>query len=295
MTILVIGSTGTIGTYVVRELSRRGSPVNALVHKAHAKHPDGVAHVSGDTTDMDSMRQALRGVTTLFLLNPVVIDELNRALLMLNLAREANIERVVYFSMFNADTFLDCPHASAKYATEQMIGKFGIPATILRPNYFFQNDGATVLATHQYPMPIGSLGVSMVDARDIAEVAAIELIRRDRSPTPLPTEIVEIHGPDVITAQSAVAIWSDVLGKDITHPGDDLRAFERKAAKMTTSAEAYDVVTMFRGFQRDGMVAPAGGPERVASILGRPLRNYRGYAEETAAKPSGLLSQLLGR
>jgi uncharacterized protein YbjT (DUF2867 family) len=254
-----------------------------------------VAHVSGDTTDMDSMRQALRGVTTLFLLNPVVIDELNRALLMLNLAREASIERVVYFSMFNADTFLDCPHASAKYATEQMIRKFGIPATILRPNYFFQNDGPTVLATHQYPMPIGSLGVSMVDARDIAEVAAIELMRRDRSPTPLPIEIVEIHGPDVITAQSAVAIWSDVLGKNVPHPGDDLRTFERKAAKMTTSAEAYDVVTMFRGFQRDGMVAPAGGPERVDSILGRPLRNYRGYAEETAAKPSGLLSQLLGR
>ncbi len=228
------------------------------------------------------MRKAMSGMSTLFLLNPVVIDELNRALLMLDLAQEAGIQRVVYFSMFNADKFLDCPHACAKYATELMINKFGIPTTILRPNYFFQNDSPAA-KTYQLPMPIGSLGASMVDARDVGEVAAIELIRRDRSPVPLPTEIIEIHGPDVITAQSAVRIWTEVLGKEVTYPGDDLRAFEKRTESMLSSALAYDVAGMFRGFQRDGMVAPDGASERNAAMLGRPLRTYRAFAEETAA------------
>ncbi len=282
MSILVIGSTGTVGTQVVQEIARRGVQVHALVHKTPASHMNNVVPVKGDTTDMESMRKAMSGMSTLFLLNPVVADELNRALLMLDLAIEAGIQRVVYFSMFNADSFFDCPHACAKYGAELMIDKFKIPATVLRPNYFFQND-APAAKTHQYPMPIGSLGTSMVDARDIGEVAAMELIKRDQSSVPLPTEIIEIHGPDVITAQSAARTWTEVLGKEVTYPGDDLRVFEQKTEKMLSSALAYDVAGMFRGFQREGMVAPDGASEKIAAMLGRPLRTYRAYAEETAA------------
>lgn len=181
MSILVIGSTGTIGTRVVEEIGRRGVQVQGLTHKSPGKLMEGVLYVEGDTTDMESMRKAMNGITTLFLLNPVVIDELNRALLMLDLALEAGVNRIVYFSMFHAATFLDCPHACAKYTKELMIRKFGIPATTLRPNYFFQNDGVPIAKTHVYPMPIDSLGVSMVQARDIAKVAALELIKRDWS------------------------------------------------------------------------------------------------------------------
>jgi len=224
MSILVIGSTGTIGTHVVESLARRGADVTALIHKNKGKFPGNVKTVKGDTTDADSMRAALTGINTVFLLNPVVADELNRALLVLNATQEFGIERLVYFSMFHSDVFLDCPHANAKYATELMIERFGLSTTILRPNYFFQNDGKPVVELGVYPEPIGSLGVTMVDARDIAEIAAISLIRRDQSPDALPTERIEIHGPDVVTSQSAVALWSEVLGRNITYLGDDLRA-----------------------------------------------------------------------
>jgi uncharacterized protein YbjT (DUF2867 family) len=281
MSILVIGSTGNIGSHVVQELADRKADVHALVHKTKSKFPPGVTQVKGDVTDMESMRKALVGIDTLFLLNPVVADELNRALLMLNLAVEAGIKRVVYFSMFHADIFLDCPHACAKYATELMIQKFGIPTTILRPNYFFQNDGLPVLKTGVYPMPIGSLGTSMVDVRDIAAVAALSLIRRDGAAKPLPTEIIEIHGPDVITGDSAAALWSEVLARKVTYPGDDLSAFEKQVGAMLPSAMAYDVAMMFGGFHRDGMVATPGAVDRMTKLLGRPLRTYRSYAEET--------------
>lgn len=295
MSILVIGSTGTIGSIVVQQLARRNAKVRALVHKSHVKLPEGVVAVKGDITDADSLRKALAGIDTVFVLNAVVPDELNRALLMFGLIREAGIKRVVYQSMFHADTFLDCGHASAKFAAELMLERFGIPTSILRPNYFFQNDGLPVLSTSVYPMAIGSLGVSMVDARDIAEVAALRLIARDNAPEPLPSETIEIHGPDVITSHSAVAMWSEVLEKGVTYVGDDLAAFEKRMAAMMPSDIAYDTTQMFRGFQRDGMVAPRESAHVASELLGRPMRSYRRYAEEMREQqPTNLVNKLFG-
>jgi hypothetical protein len=34
-----------------------------------------------------------------------------------------------------------------------------------------------------YPVPIGSKGLAMIDARGIGEIAAIELVRREKSAT----------------------------------------------------------------------------------------------------------------
>lgn len=282
MSILIIGSTGTVGSQITEQLARHNSDVYALVQNSNAKLPFGVKAIEGDVTDIPSMRTVLKDIDTLFLLNPVVPDELNRALLTLDLALEAHIKGVVYLSMFHADVFLDCPHACAKYATELMIHKLQVPATILRPNYFFQNDGESVVEKGEYPMPIGPRGVSMVDARDIAEVAALALIKRDQSPEPLPIETIEIHGPDVINGESAVALWSDVLRKEVRYPGDDLHEVELRFSKFMPSATAYDIVSMFRGFHKYGMIGSLDSIERLTTMLGRPLRTYRAYAEELA-------------
>ena len=47
-----------------------------------------------------------------------------------------------------------------------------------------------------YPMPIGGKGLAMIDARDIGEIAAIELIRREQSATPLPLDRINLVGPE---------------------------------------------------------------------------------------------------
>lgn len=90
MSILVIGSTGHIGTFLVQQLAGAGSEARGLTRdSSKARFPAGVQPVQGDTTDVASMRTALAGVSTVFVLNPVVPDELTRALLTLNLAAEA--------------------------------------------------------------------------------------------------------------------------------------------------------------------------------------------------------------
>jgi uncharacterized protein YbjT (DUF2867 family) len=50
-----------------------------------------------------------------------------------------------------------------------------------------------------YPMPIGAKGLAMIDTRDIAEIAAIELLRREQARGPLPLERINLVGPDALT------------------------------------------------------------------------------------------------
>ena len=67
----------------------------------------------------------------------------------------------------------------------------------------------------------------MVAARDIAEIAALELLRRDRSASSLPQTSFGVVGPDVLTGPSVAAIWSEALGRKVAYARDDTRAFER--------------------------------------------------------------------
>ena len=92
MALLVTGGTGTVGSQLLKRLSTQSADVRALTRDtAKAAFPDGVVPVAGDMMDVESMRSALAGVRTLFLLNAVVPQELTQAMLTLKLAQEAGI------------------------------------------------------------------------------------------------------------------------------------------------------------------------------------------------------------
>lgn len=286
MTILVTGATGTIGSQIVRRLADQGASVRALVRdKGKYQGPDGVEPVQGNMSDVASMREALKGIDTLFLLNAVSADEMTQALLTLDLAREVGIKRFVYFSVLNSALFDDVPHFAAKNLAERVIDTQGFPATVLRPAYFMQNDlmFKDALKAGLYPQPIGNVGLAMVDARDIADAAAAELLRRERAPHPLPRTTIELVGPDTLTGADIAAIWASVLDRDVNYGGDDLAAFEEQAAKMMPGWQARDLRTMLRAFHRYGMVPGQDARATLEALIGHPLRSYRAFAEETAS------------
>jgi uncharacterized protein YbjT (DUF2867 family) len=287
MSILVTGATGTIGSLVVQGLASAGAQVGAFVRTpGKQSFPGGIKEVVGDLTDVPSLRAALSSVRTLFLLNAVTPDEVTQALVALNLAREAGIERIVYLSVIHADKFTDVPHFTGKHTVERMIESLDIPATILRPAYFMQNE-RTVQQVIQgygvYPMPIGSAGVAMIDARDIADAAVAELLRRDRAPAPSPRTTLELVGPELLTGESVARIWSAALGREVTYGGDDVAAFEAQMAAWAPSWLAYDMRLMMAGIQRFGMHGADGAAQRLQALLGRPLRKYADFVKEALA------------
>jgi len=287
MSILVIGATGTIGSLVTAGLVEAGAEVHALVRQAGKRaFPAGVTEVVADLTDVPSMRAALAPVRTLFLLNAVTPDEVTQALITLNLAREAGIERIVYLSVIHADRFTNVPHFTGKWAVERMIESLDLPATILRPAYFMQNDlmvQQTIENYALYPMPIGSAGVAMIDARDIADVAVAELLRRDQAPAALERITLQLVGPQPLTGESVAQVWSSALRRQITYGGDDVAAFEAQLATYGPAWLAYDMRLMMSGIQAFGMRASEGAERRLESIIGYPLRTYEDFVRETVA------------
>jgi len=287
MTILVTGATGRVGRHVVQQLLQRGAQVRVLVRDpARADVPPGVEVAKGDLLDLDALRAAFAGVRTLFLLNAVAGDEFTQALIALNVARECGVERVVYLSVIHADRFVNVPHFAVKSGAERMIEQMGFSATILRPAYFIDNElmiKDVILNYGVYPMPIGGKGIAMVDARDIGEVAAIELIRRDQAPGQLPVETINLVGPHTLTGVEVAAIWSDVLGRPVAYGGDDPDAFEQNLANAMPRWMAYEMRLMAERYVSDGMVPERGDVERLAQLLGRPLHTYRDFADQVAA------------
>ncbi|MFF0948475.1 SDR family oxidoreductase [Rhizobium leguminosarum] len=287
MTILVTGATGNVGRQVVEHLVKRGADVRALVRDpSKADFPAGVSVVQGDFLDVDSLRNAMSGVSTLFLLSAVVPDEFTQALIALNVARSAGIERIVYLSVIHADVYVNVPHFAGKFGVERMIEQMGFKATILRPAYFIQNDLTVkdvITGYGAYPMPIGPKGLAMIDVRDIAEIAALELLRRENAAEPLALDRINLVGPETLTGADIAAIWSDVLARPIHYGGDNTEGFEQNLKQFMPAWMAYDMRLMGERFLTDGMLPDAGDVERLTKLLGRPLRSYRAFASEAVA------------
>jgi uncharacterized protein YbjT (DUF2867 family) len=187
--------------------------------------------------------------------------------------------------VIHSDVYVNVPHFAAKFAVERMIEQMGLQATILRPAYFMNNDVTikdVVTGYGVYPMPIGGKGLAMIDVRDIGEIAAIELIRREQAAASFPLNRINLVGPEMLTGADVAAIWTDILGRPIAYPGDDTAAFEQNLRQFMPSWMAFDMRLMAERFLTEGMLPDAGDVARLETLLGRPLRSYRNFAAEIA-------------
>src|SRR5207247_10284894 len=96
MTILVTGSTGTVGSHVLEELRKRDAHARVLVRKQPTTPPEDVEGAVGDLLDPVSVEKAIRCVDKLYLLNAVVRDELTQGLIAYGLTKQASLEKRVY-------------------------------------------------------------------------------------------------------------------------------------------------------------------------------------------------------
>src|ERR1700688_5015962 len=199
--------------------------------------------VVGDLLDPVSIDKALQGVDKLYLLNAVTPDELTQGLIAYDLAKKRKLSHVVYHSVFRVEHFRDVPHFASKLAIENAIREFDVPFTIIRPNYFMQNDATLKDALSKlgiYPMPLGTVGISAVDVRDIAEAAAIALTSDAHF-----GKIYNLNGPELLTGPKIASIWSTLLGKEIRYTGHDMDAFEAQMRQRAPSSSAFDIRMMF--------------------------------------------------
>jgi uncharacterized protein YbjT (DUF2867 family) len=251
------------------------------VRKEGAPTPKGCEVAIGDLLDPVSVQKALVGVDKLYLLNAVVPDELTQGLIAYDLAKKLKLKHIVYHSAFRVEHFKDVPHFASKFAIESALREFEVPFTIVRPNYFMQNDATlkdALMKAGIYPAPLGNEGISVVDIRDIAEATAIVLTSEEHK-----NNTYNLNGPEALSGPKAASIWSKLLGKEIRYTGEDMDAFEEQMRNSAPSWSAFDIRMMFQGYLERGFVAETGDVEKLTKLLGHAPRRYEDFAAETAA------------
>jgi uncharacterized protein YbjT (DUF2867 family) len=214
--VLVTGATGTIGRDVARQLFGKGVSVRAGVRdqaKARKQFAADIALVPFDFENEKIFSEALEGVEKVFLLPPLLPNQLEVMNAFVNAAKGAGVHHIVKLSAIGVDDEAQPTAIKRHAANERHIRESGVAFTFLRPNSFMQNfityfpprNGAIYL-------PWGNGTASFVDTRDIASVAAKALTSDGHE-----GKIYTLTGPASLGIAEVALILSEVTGREFKY------------------------------------------------------------------------------
>ncbi len=212
--ILVTGSTGKVGSELVKALREERTPFRAAFHspeKAEKERASGLDTVL-DYARPETLPPALAGVERLFLLSPPGLTRLEAAVV--EAAKKAGVRRIVKLSVWGAEDeafFFAREHR----AIERIVEASGIPFTFLRPNGFMQTYfmyGVTIKTQSAFYLPDRDARWNLIDTRDIAAVAAKTLTEPGHE-----GKVYELAGPEALSNSEIAETLSRVLGRTVTY------------------------------------------------------------------------------
>lgn len=280
MTYLITGATGDVGTRVAREMVARGVRPKVFVRDAARAHAlygeDAEIHV-GDLSDAASLRRAMRGVHTLFLVNvgPEIPQRDGSAAA---IAREEGVGRIVKLSSLDVEQGLAIGAWHEK--GEAAIRASGVAFTFVRPTGFMNNllawaqsirgDGIVRSSTGDGARPF-------IHSADVAAVSVAALLGEDYA-----GRILSITGPQSLTFGDATEILARALGKKLVYQIiSDEEAGERYARVSGSAEETAAHVALWRAI-REGRLAAV--THEVEQVLGREALALEQWAMENASR-----------
>ncbi|TGS08807.1 NmrA/HSCARG family protein [Mesorhizobium sp. M2E.F.Ca.ET.209.01.1.1] len=282
MMILAFGAAGNFAGSVIPALATRGARVRAFIRRpeqAELVRGHGATEVAiGDLRDRPALDAALKDVGAVFYIAPAFIPgEADVGKTVVKAAINAGIRRFVFSAVIHP-VLSDLVNHVAKAPVEEAVLNSGLEYTFLHPARYFQNYAAfwpKVVKEGVLAEPWSSeTRFSLVDYRDVAEVAAIALTE-DR----LLFGTFELCAPGQLDRHEVVALMSDVLGRKIG---------ERRDPGVLGDV-SQGLRAMFAHYDHHGLL---GNPLTLRAILGREPRLLRAYLEELArGDPAGFGEQ----
>jgi uncharacterized protein YbjT (DUF2867 family) len=214
--ILVTGATGTVGRELAKRLSEKGLSVRAGVRdqaEARKQFGSNIALAPFDFENEKTFAAALEGVEKVFLLPPLLPNQLELMNAFVDAAKRADIRHIVKLSAIGVDEETRPTAVKWHAANEQRIRESGVAFTFLRPNSFMQN-----FFTYFPPrnraiyLPWGNGTASFVDTRDIASVAAKVLTSDGHQ-----GKVYTLTGPATLGIAEIARILSEVTGREFKY------------------------------------------------------------------------------
>jgi NADH dehydrogenase len=287
------GATGRVGGALLRRLTAGGQPVRCLVRDPRRLGPERVRVqiALGDLAEPVSLRNALRGVTTVVHLAGTLrdqpagsIEELNGIATwrMVEAAERAGVEHVVFTSALGASVHSRARFLRAKALAEQAVAASVLRTTVVAPSLTFARDDRWLWLAGRLSVlpavPVAGRGAARfqpVWAEDVAAALAAVATRPPGGPAHTRHALA---GPDTLTQREAVDVALRALGRPrptVAVPSPLVRAACRTAeALMKSRAPAtWDEAELLEV----SMTTPSGtadaealgvAPRSLAAVLG---------------------------
>src|SRR6266853_4466335 len=199
--ILITGASGSVGKAVLQEASRKGSKFRAMFRSKQeaAKAPAGCEPVLADYSDKQSLRNALEGVTSIYVVCSPIPQLVELEGNVLGVCKESGVEHIVLNSALGAADFPKSFPSWHRKVEDKLKGT-KIAHVILRPNSFMQNIvtyyAPTIRTQGAFYGSYADRRISYIDVRDLAAIAAKAL-----TSNALDGKTLELNGPEAFTCE----------------------------------------------------------------------------------------------
>jgi uncharacterized protein YbjT (DUF2867 family) len=217
-TILITGSTGNVGSQVVKQLSSFNGSVRAAVQSKN--RADDIKNTKAELVEMnfnksDTIEAAFKDIQKVFLLTPFVPDMVEMSKSLIREAKKANVNHIVKQSAFGSDLEDGITMNKLHRQVEEAIESSGINYTFLRPMSFMQNylgHSDSIKSQGVFYAPLIDSRTSFVDVRDIAAVAVEALTKSGHE-----NKAYNITGPEAVSNYDIANILSKTTDRKITY------------------------------------------------------------------------------
>lgn len=277
---ILVTTAGKVGSDAARLLAEQEEPVRVLVRdpeKVAALAQAGVEVAEGDLEVPATIEGAVEGVSAVVLVSPGVepAQELN----VVDAAARSGVGHVVKIT---SKASPDSPIARQRWHAqiEQGLAASGLPHTLLRSNAYMQNTlmlAPSIAGTSSFASSIGAGRVGMVDARDVAAVAAA--VAAD--PAGHVGETYWLSGPELVTYAAVAAVLSRLLNRKVTFNPQSREEDEAAMVRagLPQPVAAMNALALSRFAEGDAEWLS----QDVPKLLGRPARPYDRFAADHVA------------
>jgi uncharacterized protein YbjT (DUF2867 family) len=282
--ILVIGSTGNVGSTLTQQLIASGETVRAATRNP-AAYPAtaGVEPVPFDYADPSTFEPALEGTDRVFLLEPQPPLNMAPGEFMIPFIEAAarGGRKIVLMSSASVVFDEDEPLLKVEHALKQTHARY----VILRPNWFMDNFHtlwlAPILQAGIIPVPAADSLTAFIDARDIAAAAAAAL-RDDHQNG----QTFTLTGPQALTYSQVASAISAAAGRPVQYVPVDDHSFTQSLLEAGLPREHALYITKLFQHTRTGAALEL--TASVQQLTARPPHTFEQYANDNApawAKP----------
>ena len=251
-TIFVTGATGNQGGAVARSLVNHGFRVKGLTRDpssvaAKKLTQEGVEIVQGNLNNLASLDDHLIGCDGVFSVQAMSNkkgQELNQANGLADLAKAQGIKQFLYSSAAGVELDTKIPHWDSKLKAENHLRSIGIPYTIIRPTFLYENflipDVKKRILKGRLPSAMGkNVLQQFVSSKDIGEISATIFRNQDKfagKAIPLAAEEADMG--------LVAVIFSEALGRPVK--------FQKLPWLVARLALGRNLYKMFRWISKNG-------------------------------------------